>query len=341
MAKRALVKDLPHSLAFFYKKQQTDEDRKLFLELYNYVTEMQSALDCVLKFDDFDSLIVNEKFISKRDINKFLMSKIPKESVENKPIETFNLLNLDSKILNKINDCLTSSDEIARAKSRMNNLLKDIESLSREIEHKSQSYFSAKKIYETVLIKTNFCDDFVKTIDKIVNSKEFTNVWFDSANMALHAVCSSKFEANNEMFDFGEFDIVINIGKKSSGRNVVNIYPYKNNLANNVMNRFHPHLFEGFNLCWGNATASLTEALSSNDFHRIYILAYLVLNQYNPHATPVNVNHYTIKMSNDHYKSLYNSHHFNDKYYIHHANMHKDIVEMYRTKHFSENSSAA
>lgn len=301
MAKKAMVKDLPNSLLFFYKKQNTEEARKTFLEHYNYLLDMQSVRECQLSAESFDLLINDDVFVDKKTINKILKTLLfsNKEFKEREKTE-FNLLNLSRDILTKLNDC--GNNKIIQEKQKdIKQLEYDIQTYYKYIETKSLALARARKLINELALISDTPSALVKSIDNIARAPEFSNFYLDE-NLIFHAVCDSKFEADGEIRNFGKFDITFDFSRQDYADYRVRIFPFENNLMNNEKNRFHPHLFELANLCWGTATSAFTEAVSSMKIDDVYKLAYHILNDYNPHSSTVNYKHYTTKMSPQDYK---------------------------------------
>ena len=249
---------LPDSVKLFYRGIKTPELRKTFLELYFYIRKMSEDFD--VKITDYELLDIfgvnTRAFPTKSEINKKLF-ELAKKANEAKTVTDFPAEVVTAMVTSYFNK--NTSKE---------NLLKQIRNLGTEITNFQRSILLNTKemlrLRNEVALFDNMdmSDIFVREMNKIISSNRFEEVYYYNRNGWLCAVTKPVHMRYNEIsYSFGQYIIAFNCLEKR-----FNVFPHKNNiLAEMGPNRYHPHVFDSREICWGNAGESYSDFLQWNE----------------------------------------------------------------------------
>lgn len=273
---------LPTSLKVFYRGIKTPTLRKDFIEIFYYIKKVSDDFDVSISDVEFMNIfgIDPERLPSKMEINKKLFEIAKTKEVKNRIVADFNPDVVDIAT-NSFFFQNNSRDLLLRSISETQTRIRDYYN---EIKSSVKSMFNYQKELKQ-LDSLDSSDVFVREMNKIISSNKFEQVYFYMKPATICAVTSPVTLKYAEIdYNFGQYIIAFDCSQKN-----FNVYPYKNNITiENAKNRYHPHVFDSRNICWGNAGAAFSELISSLKIGDLFLIADMILHSYN-HDSPVNV----------------------------------------------------
>lgn len=275
---KKLKKDLPIMFLHFYSIIKDPLERKEFLDLYSYFCTVEQNLGVKLTEDEQKDLIKDSKIIPKQEINKLLFKFLERESLLEKKT---NILGLSSTTYENI------SKNVQRSSINIENLKKDmrytedcINSAQNNLNRYTAVLFTQKRQFEQLAKAQDLSGFFTSEFDSIASNKDYTDVYYDEQLHVLHAVtkydCVLDYE--NNRYNFGKYDVVYDILY-----NKVLIMPYEKNLyRTDSKNSIHTHVFPHLAMCYGTASASVTDAMKNAQISKVYNIVNMLLHAHNP-----------------------------------------------------------
>lgn len=297
--KKVLAKDLPNFLSGFYKDLKDVDSRKEFLTSYGYVLDMQENLNVILESDEFLNFFKNGKFLSKKEINKYLFSKIKKEDTEQTKKESLLVLSNDAiKILDSVESTNLQKikKKITDKQRELSNYLNYVESISTELGRARMEYEKFK------LSSLKYSNIFKEEFEKIIDSNLFAEVYFDETAKLFCVITKDvEFDWSGNHYNFGQYLITLNPINSE-----IRCWPYFNNFTSGAhYDYIHPHVFWDKKICYGTATAAISDNITHMSYHNVFNLIYLILNAYNENSPTLKIHFFDIKMTKEFYLREY------------------------------------
>lgn len=267
---------LPKLINSFYRQIKTPEDRKKFIELFNYTKNLANDFDITIEDHEYLSMFIiagGSNFPEKSTINKKLFEIAKNNKVVDKSNHIYDKYVVDNlnklffnqgETLDSINrKILNCKGSIVDLHSSIRNETKKIILLNDELNRIKNSDYSSL---------------FYREINKIVTSNKFEQIYYHSSSFSLCAVTTPVTITYDEnIYSFGQYIISFNARHKE-----FIILPYKNNIIYDDRNfSIHPHVFEDKHICWGNASASYAELIADFKIGDLFLIANMILHAYN------------------------------------------------------------
>jgi len=272
--------ELPTSLKIYLRAIRTPDKRKEFLELYHYIQHLAGDFDVTVSEADILEMfgMDNATFPSKIDINKRLFKLAQTDTVK-KAAADFDIAIINSMCTNYFSNA-GNKEQLQRS---IRNSQTSINRCNDDIRSYVTAIIDAKR--QLVSMETSdHTDTFLREINKIISSNKFEQIYY---YLPTHTLCAVTKPVN---IRYGEVDYSLGqyVIAFTSYDKRFHVYPHKNNIiAEGVGQRIHPHVFESREICWGNASATYAELMSSQKIGELFLIANMILHAYN-RDSPVN-----------------------------------------------------
>lgn len=266
-----MTEKIPNYLVKSYTKNKSPQDRKEFLATYNYIKYLTSNFYIQLSQNEILSFIENDKWIDKSSINEYIINAFSSKPKFDVDVNSDNIERVFKENKNGV--------KIANLKSDIELKKRQIADKISQIDSLNQSIVILRKNIEIAESETG--DFLSKIIINIVKSSRFDHIYYCTLNRRLFFVQKNNciLEEDGVKYDFGKYAIAW-----SPMTSIFEIYPYEDNMTSSQY--IHPHVFENFTVCWGNAAASISELTSNQSFDKIILIIDQILNNWNP-GSPV------------------------------------------------------
>ncbi len=277
-------KEIPVEILPYYSKLKLPEQRKEFLQLFTYFHGMCESMEIQIVESDYENLIDNGVFISKKEINRFIFDKIKNNKLFIEKLPEKNILSLSKDDLDKINNFSGESEQSRQIKRQIADVKYNINNLVTSLESHTKNIFLLNKRLESLIKNKEISIKVSNEFDQIIRSDQFTYIYFDSFKMQFHAVTKNNciLEYKDSKINFGKFDLVYDLKK-----NIYYYMPYSDNIIYDSR-YIHPHVYENHKMCYGTALASATECMETFDIAKIYSISSMILHNFNPDSPIVN-----------------------------------------------------
>lgn len=272
---------LPPSIKNYFRQIKLPDLRKTFLELYFYIKKVSDEFEISLsEAEVLDIFGVDTfKMPEKSDINKKLFEHAKVAATvrelgdfDNKIVEalTSSFFNKNQNKDSLLQNIRTHQNQISTYNDRIRNSLKSIVEWRKELANMDNIDNSAV---------------FLREMNKIINSQKFEQIYFHTRGNWLCAVTKPvniRFDEHD--YSFGQYVIAFSPHEK----NFI-VLPHKNNiLVDGADSRYHPHVFDQKNICWGNASATFSELMANQKIGDLFLIANMIIHAYNKDS-PVNM----------------------------------------------------